>query len=218
MHEGGELGYAVSHAFGAALDVPAQGQGTMNNVTFGNSRFTYYETIGGGQGGRPGRDGMSGVHTGMTNTLDTPVEAIERTYPMRVRRYALRSGSGGAGACSGGDGIGKDYELLADATPLLHQIRGLLAVRDDLAVEIAGHTDDVPVHGGAFASNLELSLARAARVARELAAGDGRLAVRIFAAGYGAQRPVASNEHVEGRARNRRVEIRLVPRDADALG
>jgi chemotaxis protein MotB len=92
-------------------------------------------------------------------------------------------------------------------------------VRADLAVEVAGHTDDVPVHGGVFHSNLDLSLARAARVAHELAADDTRLATRIFAAGYGAQRPVASNADADGRARNRRVEIRLVPpTDPAALG
>lgn len=102
-------------------------------------------------------------------------------------------------------------ELLADAAPVLGEIRGLLDVRTDLAVEVAGHTDDVPVHGGAYHSNLELSLARAARVARELAAGDASLTPRIFAAGYGEQRPIASNGDAEGRARNRRVEIRLVP-------
>ena len=110
-------------------------------------------------------------------------------------------------------------ELLADAAPVLAEIRSLLDVRADLAVEVAGHTDDVPVHGGAYHSNLDLSLARAARVAHELSAGDARLAARIFAAGYGPQRPIASNGDADGRARNRRVEIRLVPpRDPAALG
>jgi chemotaxis protein MotB len=85
-----------------------------------------------------------------------------------------------------------------------------VAVRPDLAIEVAGHTDDVPVHG-AFSSNLDLSLARASRVAHELAAGDEALAARIFASGYGELRPVAANDDAEGRARNRRVEVRLVP-------
>ena len=77
----------------------------------------YYETIGGGQGGRPGpRPGMSGVHTAMTNTLDTPVEALERAFPMRVRRYGLRTGSGGAGAAPGGDGIERELEMLEPVT------------------------------------------------------------------------------------------------------
>ena len=92
-------------------------QGTMNNVLVGGEGWVYYETIGGGQGGRPnGRAGMNGVHTAMTNTCDTPVEAFERAYPMRVRRYALRTGSGGAGAAPGGDGIIRELELLEDAT------------------------------------------------------------------------------------------------------
>ena len=76
----------------------------------------YYETIGGGQGGRPGRGGMSGVQTHMTNTRDTPVEALERAYPMRVRRYALRAGSGGAGPLRGGEGIERELEMLEPVT------------------------------------------------------------------------------------------------------
>ena len=79
--------------------VGAAGQGTMNNLILGGrSGWVYYETIGGGQGGRPGRAGMNGVHTAMTNTLDTPTEALERAYPVRVLRYRLREGSGGRGA------------------------------------------------------------------------------------------------------------------------
>jgi flagellar motor protein MotB len=101
-------------------------------------------------------------------------------------------------------------ELLPDAAPVLAEVRGLVAARPDLVVEVAGHTDDRPVHGGAFHSNLELSLARAASVARELTAGDPNLTPRVFAAGYGAERPVASNADADGRARNRRVELRLV--------
>ncbi|MDP9334000.1 MAG: hydantoinase B/oxoprolinase family protein [Actinomycetota bacterium] len=92
-------------------------QGTMNNVLVGGEGWVYYETIGGGQGGRPdGRAGMNGVHTAMTNTRDTPVEAFERAYPMRVRRYALRTNSGGAGIAAGGDGIVRELEMLEDAT------------------------------------------------------------------------------------------------------
>ena len=104
-----------------ALAVPARvggaSQGTMNNVLVGGAGWVYYETIGGGQGGRPnGHAGMNGVHTAMTNTRDTPVEALERAYPMRVRRYALRIGSGGAGAAPGGDGIVRELEVLEPAT------------------------------------------------------------------------------------------------------
>jgi N-methylhydantoinase B len=92
-------------AFGRAFDVSARGQGTVNNVTFGNERFTYYETIGGGQGACPDADGPSGVHVAMSNTLSTPVEALELQYPLRIERYGLRVGSGGAGGHRGGDGV-----------------------------------------------------------------------------------------------------------------
>jgi N-methylhydantoinase B/oxoprolinase/acetone carboxylase alpha subunit len=97
--------------------VGAASQGTMNNLLVGGDGWVFYETIGGGQGGRPGsRPGMSGVHTNMTNTRDTPVEAFERAYPMRVRRYAIRRGSGGAGAAPGGDGIERELEALESVT------------------------------------------------------------------------------------------------------
>jgi N-methylhydantoinase B len=102
----------VTRAFGRAIEVPAQGQGTMNNVTLGNDRFTYYETIGGGQGACPGADGPSGVHVAMSNTLSTPVEALELQYPLRVERYALRLGSGGAGRKRGGDGVVRELRAL----------------------------------------------------------------------------------------------------------
>jgi N-methylhydantoinase B len=99
-------------AFGQAVEVPAQGQGTMNNLTFGNERFTYYETIGGGQGACPDADGPSGVHVTMSNTLSTPIEALELAFPLRVRRYALRRGSGGEGAHRGGEGVVRELEAL----------------------------------------------------------------------------------------------------------
>ncbi len=97
--------------------VPAQGQGTMNNLTIGgrDGSFTYYETIGGGFGARSDRDGMDGVQVGMTNTLNTPVESLEAEYPLRVERYALREGSGGA-AGTGVDGIERSVTLESDAT------------------------------------------------------------------------------------------------------
>lgn len=101
--------------------VGAASQGTMNNVLVGGSSphagaWVYYETIGGGQGGRPEGAGMSGIHTVMTNTRNTPIEALERAYPLRVLRYALRRDSGGNGAHPGGEGIERDLEVLADAT------------------------------------------------------------------------------------------------------
>jgi N-methylhydantoinase B len=98
--------------FGQAVPVPAQGQGTMNNLTLGNERFTYYETIGGGQGACPDADGPSGVHVTMSNTLSTPTEALELAYPLRVRRHTLRLGSGGDGAHRGGDGVVREIEAL----------------------------------------------------------------------------------------------------------
>lgn len=96
--------------------VPAASQGTMNNILVGNDRFAYYETVGGGQGGRPGRAGQSGIHTGMTNTRNTPIESIESHYPLEIRRYTLRRGSGGGGRYRGGDGIERELEFLEDAT------------------------------------------------------------------------------------------------------
>jgi N-methylhydantoinase B len=102
----------VLAALGQALPVPAQGQGTMNNVTLGNERFTYYETIGGGQGACPGADGPSGVHVAMSNTLSTPTEALELGYPLRVERHELRRGSGGAGRFRGGDGVVRELRVL----------------------------------------------------------------------------------------------------------
>jgi N-methylhydantoinase B len=99
----------------AGLAVPAQGQGTMNNVTLGGAGWTYYETLGGGQGASPGAAGPSGVHAGMSNTRNTPIEVLELEYPLRVRRYALRQGSGGAGQWSGGEGVVREIELLQAA-------------------------------------------------------------------------------------------------------
>jgi N-methylhydantoinase B/oxoprolinase/acetone carboxylase alpha subunit len=96
--------------------VPAAGQGTMNNLLIGGDGWVYYETVAGGQGGRPRSPGMSGVHTGMTNTRNTPIEALERTFPVRVLRYRLRRGSGGAGRQPGGEGIERDLQVLEDCT------------------------------------------------------------------------------------------------------
>ena len=116
----------VLSAFAEALpgSVPAQGQGTMNNTIIGSQRdggdreadgFTYYETVGGGDGGSPEVDGMDGVQVGMTNTLNTPIEALESEYPLTVERYALRSGSGGDGRYRGGLGIERSVTVETDA-------------------------------------------------------------------------------------------------------
>jgi N-methylhydantoinase B len=102
----------VLAAFGRAVDVLAMGQGTMNNTTLGTDTWTYYETIGGGQGASPHADGPSGVHVAMSNALNTPVEALELAYPLRVERYELRRGSGGAGQHRGGDGVVRELRAL----------------------------------------------------------------------------------------------------------
>lgn len=101
--------------------VAAAGQGTMNNCTMGGKRadgspWAYYETLGGGMGAHPAGDGLSGAHVHMSNTLNTPVEALEMAYPLRLVRYALRRGSGGTGQHRGGDGLIREYELLGETT------------------------------------------------------------------------------------------------------
>ena len=104
----------VFAAFSPLVDVPAQGQGTINNMAFGNRRFTYYETVGGGQGACRDSDGPSAIHVTISNTLNTPIEALEVAYPLRVERYALREGSGGTGLRRGGDGVVRSVRALED--------------------------------------------------------------------------------------------------------
>jgi N-methylhydantoinase B len=100
--------------------IPAAASGTMNNFTVGGidprtqRPFAYYETVAGGMGARPEKNGVSGVHTHMTNSLNTPAEALEYAYPFRVTRYSLRPGSGGRGRFNGGDGIVREIEVLTD--------------------------------------------------------------------------------------------------------
>lgn len=120
-------------AFAQALPdiVPAASQGTMNNITAGGidprtqRPFAYYETMGGGMGARPGLDGLSGIHTHMTNTLNTPIEALEYAYPMRITCYQFRDGSGGRGAARGGDGLLREiaFEVPTDVTLLTERRR-----------------------------------------------------------------------------------------------
>jgi N-methylhydantoinase B len=145
----------------AAFGGHAQGQGTMNNVALGNDRFTYYETIGGGQGACADADGPSGVHVAMSNTLVTPVEALELSYPLRVERWHLREGSGGAGVHRGGDGIVRELRVLEDCR------LSLLAERRAHGPHGAeGGADGAP--GCTLVNGEELP----AKVTRQLRAGD----------------------------------------------
>ncbi len=141
--------------------IPAAAAGTMNNLTIGGidfrtgEPFAYYETIAGGMGGRPTKAGISGVHTHMTNSLNTPAEALEYAYPLRVRHYSLRRGSGGTGEHSGGDGIVREIEVLTSAEVTLLADRrqrgpwGLHGGADGLTgntslVRLDGSTESLP--------------------------------------------------------------------------
>jgi N-methylhydantoinase B len=161
----------VFAAFGQALPVPAQGQGTMNNTTFGNRRFTYYETIAGGQGACPAGDGPSAVHVAMSNALNTPIEALELGYPLRVLRYELRRGSGGAGRFRGGDGVVRELQALEPCRLSLLSERRRHAPRG-----AQGGLDGLP--GRNLLNGEELP----AKVTRSLEAGD---VVRIETPGGG---------------------------------
>jgi len=166
---------ALSHA----VPVPAQGQGTMNNVVLGNDRFTYYETIGGGQGACPRAAGPSGVHVAMSNTLNTPVEALELSYPLRVERYELRRGSGGTGHFHGGDGVVRELRALEPCRLSLLTQRRTLAPRGT-----AGGADGLP--GRNLLNGKELP----AFVTVDLEAGD---LLRIETPGGGGYGPGAKS-------------------------
>ncbi|HLM51497.1 MAG TPA: hydantoinase B/oxoprolinase family protein [Solirubrobacteraceae bacterium] len=159
-------------ALAQAVDLPAEGQGTMNNVVIGGAGWTYYETIGGGQGASASGPGPSGVHVGMSNTLNTPIEALELEYPMRVERYELAEGSGGSGAHRGGDGIVRAIRVLAPARLSLltdrrrHRPRGA-----------AGGADGAPgrnvLDGDELAPKATRELAEGARVEVRTPGGGG---------------------------------------------
>jgi N-methylhydantoinase B len=151
----------VFAAFGCAVAVPAQGQGTMNNLTLGNDRFTYYETVSGGQGACEDADGPSGVHVAMSNTLSTPAEALELAYPIRVERHALRLGSGGGGAHRGGDGVVRELRVLEDCR--------LSLVGERRRRRPAGAAGGEP---GAAGRNLLNGEELPAKVTRDVRAGD----------------------------------------------
>jgi len=128
-------------ALAAAADVPAQGQGTMNNVVLGGDGWTYYETLGGGQGASSRGPGPSGVHVGMSNTRNTPIEVFELEHPVRIRSYALRAHSGGWGQQRGGVGVVREYEALEN-------------VEVSLITERRRHTPRGVVGGGPGATGL----------------------------------------------------------------
>ena len=164
---------------GGGIPVPAQGQGTMNNVTFGGTGgWTYYETIGGGQGAGPGAGGPSGVHVGMSNTRNTPIEVLETEYPLRVRTYALRRGSGGTGRFRGGEGVVREFEALA---PLEAAV---LAERRRHAPRGAGGGSD-----GAPGKTLLNGLPLASKVRTPLVPGDVLRIETPGGGGWGSDQP-----------------------------
>lgn len=145
----------------AGADVVAQGQGTMNNLILGTDRWTYYETIGGGQGGGPRGPGPSGVHVGMSNTLNTPAEVLEMELPVRVERYEVRRGSGGKGTGQGGDGVVRELRVLEPCQ------LSLISERRRLAPSGIGSGSP-----GALGRNLVNGRDVGAKVAMDLVAGD----------------------------------------------
>jgi N-methylhydantoinase B len=144
-------------AFGEALPelMPALSQGTMNNTTVGGldprtgEPFAYYETVGGGMGAGPTGDGLSGVHVHMSNSLNTPIEALEHAYPFRVTHYSIRRGSGGAGRHRGGDGLRRDIQLLGDARVTLLSDRRLTRPAGARGGEDGAAGVNVLIRGGA---------------------------------------------------------------------
>jgi N-methylhydantoinase B len=164
----------VIAALSGARPVPAQGQGTMNNLTLAGEGFTYYETIGGGQGACPDGDGPSAVHVAMSNTLNTPVEALETEFPVRVRELSLRSGSGGEGVHQGGEGIVRELEALAPMRFTLITERRRHAPRGE-----GGGGDGAPglnlLDGEALPSKAEGNLKPGDRLRIETPGGGGRI-------------------------------------------
>ena len=167
---------AVLAAFAsfAPEEVPAQGQGTMNNTIIGGPGWTYYETIGGGQGASSKGPGPSGVHVGMSNTLNTPIEAFELEYPMRVERYELLYESGGAGENRGGDGIVRSVRVLEPASLSLLSDRRRYPPRGANGGE-----------SGAVGENLLNDEDLPPKVSRELEEGDVVTVITPGGGGYG---------------------------------
>jgi N-methylhydantoinase B len=151
----------VLGALAQVADLPAYGQGTMNNLVIGGDGWTYYETVAGGQGASSRGAGPSGVHVGMTNTLNTPIEALELEYPMRVERYELAAGSGGAGQHPGGEGVVRAIRVLEEAA--------LSLLTDRRRHQPAGARGGGP---GASGQNLLNGRPLPAKISQHLDAGD----------------------------------------------
>lgn len=184
----------VLGALAAALPnrIPAASQGTMNNLLIGGLRtggdgalhpYTYYETIGGGSGAGPEGDGLSGAQVHMTNTLNTPVEALELAFPFRIQRYALRRDSGGAGRYQGGDGIVREYVLLAPATVTMQSERRTVAPWGLAGAQPGACGRNLLIYADGSEELLP------AKFTRRLAAGDR---LRVETPGGGGWGPVAS--------------------------
>lgn len=170
---------AIFGAFAQAVPerIPAASQGTMNNVLIGGvdddgRPFSYYETIAGGAGGTPWGPGASGVHTNMTNTRNTPIEALEHAYPFRALRYELREGSGGAGRHPGGDGVVREIEILAPDAYVT-----LICDRRERGPWGLGGSDGEPgrnvIDGLQVPGKVERRVGRGARVCVETPGGGG---------------------------------------------
>jgi N-methylhydantoinase B len=171
---------AIFGAFAQAAPdmVPAASQGTMNNVLVGGTSddgrpFSYYETIAGGAGGAPWGPGASGVHTNMTNTRNTPIEALEHAYPFRALTYELRDGSGGDGLHRGGDGVVREVELLAPDAVLTLQCDRRLRGPWGLAGGGDGRPGEDVVHGSVVPGKTVRHLERGDRVRTQTPGGGG---------------------------------------------
>lgn len=175
----------VLAALADAAPLPAAGQGTMNNIVIGGSGWTYYETIAGGQGASSRGPGPSGVHVGMTNTLNTPIEALELEYPMRVERYELVPGTGGNGAHAGGDGVIRSIRVLEPATVSL--------LTDRRRHRPQGAQGGQP---GAVGRNLLGAEALPPKTTRRLAAGEVITVVTPGGGGWGRPDRPGSSEPV----------------------
>ena len=175
---------AVLHALGdCGWDVPASSQGTMNNVLLGGDGFSFYETIGGGAGAIQGYHGASGIQTHMTNTRNTPIEAIERVFPIRIKSYRIRDGSGGNGEFRGGDGIMREFEVLEKC-----QCTILSGHRQKGPSGIGGASDGHPGRNILIRDGIETELPSRAMI--ELNPGDVLKIETPGGGGYGLKRVV----------------------------